>query len=105
MFHLKFSRPIRLFALAFLLLAFIPGHHSAECIHGRQFLPAYIARGNQVAQRYDDYGKRLDKYYASLAAALKQIEPQFLMHPQPREPIQYGYQLLPAITHEASVDS
>jgi hypothetical protein len=101
MFNLKFLHPIRFLALGLLLLAFLlPSHNSASRINGRQLLPAYIARGNQVAQRYGAYGKRLAKYYVALATALKEVDPEFLAYLQPRRPVQHGYQSLPAITSD-----
>jgi hypothetical protein len=98
MLHVKLALPMRLGALAILFLFLLqPDHEAAGTRSGGLWLPAYVTRGNQVAQHYRAYGKRLAEYHASLAAALKENAPDLLVYLKPQPPVMRGYHVLPPI--------
>lgn len=66
---------------------------------------AYVERGDQVENRYDAYSKRLARHHAALVAAVKEHTPDLLARLQPREPIQYGYRVLPRIMPAVRVET
>jgi hypothetical protein len=81
-----------------LLLLTQPGHNAATA----RFNPrAHIERGDQVESRYTSYSKRLARHHAALITAVKQHAPDLIVHLQPRQPLLYGYRVLPEIVAEA----
>ena len=85
-----------------LLLLLQPGHNAAGT---PRFDPrAYLARGDQVENRYDAYSKRLAQHYAALIASVQEHAPDLLANLQPREPILHGYQILPRILPDAPAE-
>ena len=88
-----------LISLALLLL--LQSGHNAVSSPGAN-PRAYIERGDQVEKRYASYSKRLSNYHAALISAVKEHAPDLLVYLQPREPLLYGYQVLPQIVLDGS---
>lgn len=103
--HNSTSYPIRarLITFGILLLSLLPsGHNAAGTRLHRLSNAAHIERGKQATERYEAYGRRLAKYYATLAATVKEDAPELLAYLQPRGPVLHGYQVLPPILLNAS---
>ena len=101
--------PLKLFGISIpfitlvLLLLLQPGHDGSGAWHGDP--RAYVERGNQVENRYAAYSKRLARHHAALVAVVKEHAPDLLAPLQPREPLRYGYRILPRILPAARAET
>lgn len=66
---------------------------------------AYIERGEEVQKHYDLYSQRLAKYYTALLETVTKSAPDLVVHLQSPRPIAHGYQILPVIMRDASVQT
>jgi len=66
--------------------------------------PAYVREGDRIEQLFRSYRGRLNQFYQSLRAAVRQETPQLLAQiqaaPPPPQPLVYGYQSLPRIVND-----
>jgi hypothetical protein len=96
--NLRLSLPARIVAIGILFLFLpAPGHQTPATPQFMPSTPAYIRRGDWVEKHYQNYSMRLRRYYESLSAAVKNSAPDLLVLLRASEPIQHGYQILPAI--------
>lgn len=67
-------------------------------------VPAYIARGDEVEKKYDEYTEKLARAYEVLKAALVKDAPDLYrkLKPEPPKPVAYGYQIVPELTKDAA---
>jgi hypothetical protein len=101
--NLRPSLPARIISIGILFL-FLPasGHQTPATPQFMPSTPAHIRRGDWVEKHYQNYTILLRRYYESLSAALKNGAPDLLVLLRPSEPIQHGYQILPAILSDPS---
>jgi hypothetical protein len=97
--NLKLSPAAQIISIVFLLFLFLPqpGHQTPVSPQFVPSSPAHIRRGDWVEKHYQNYSALLRRYYESLSVALKNSAPELLVLLRPSEPIQHGYQILPAI--------
>jgi hypothetical protein len=96
--NLRLSLPARIISIGILFLFLpAPGHQTPASPQFMPSAPAHIRRGDWVEKHYQNYSMLLRRYYESLSVTLKNSAPDLLVLLRPSEPIQYGYQILPAI--------
>jgi hypothetical protein len=96
--NLRLSFPARIASIGILFLFLpAPGHQTPATPQFMPSMPAHIRRGDWVEKHYKNYSIRLRRYYESLSAAIKNSAPDLLVLLRPSDPIQHGYQILPAI--------
>jgi hypothetical protein len=104
--NLRLSLPARIISIGILFLFLpAPGHQTPATPQFMPSTPAHIRRGDWVEKHYQDYSKLLRRYYESLSVTLKNSAPDLLVLLRPSEPIQHGYQILPAILTDPSSES
>jgi hypothetical protein len=65
-------------------------------------VPSHLQRSQRVQQHYDNYVKRLQAFYESLASAVRLNAPHLIPLLEAPKPVQHGYQILPRIVADAS---
>jgi hypothetical protein len=104
--NLRLSLTARIASIGILFLFLpAPGHQTPATPQFMPSTPAHIRRGDWVEKHYQNYSMRLRRYYESLSAALKNSAPDLLVLLRRSEPIQHGYQILPAILTDSSPES
>jgi hypothetical protein len=102
--NLRLSLPARIVLIAFLFIFLPQPGHQTPATQLMPSTPAHIRRGDWVEKHYQNYSMLLRRYYESLAATLKNSAPDLLVLLRPSEPVQYGYQILPAILTAPSLE-